>query len=115
MKKQNKKLILKSGLQSKYYLRLQSLSKQYPTQEDFIFECINHVVSTSKKLEDLENISFSKSSLKDVFGEKLQNPLFVKKIKDTIQLMIKDGTLLKPDDDTLSIPTDTISRLFRIG
>jgi len=115
MKKQNKTLILKSGLPSKYYLRMQSASLQYPTQDDFVFECVNFVMSKNKKLDSVEEISFSKSSLKEVFGEKLQNQIFLKKLKDLIQTMIQEGSLLKPDEDTLSIPSPTISKIFSIG
>ena len=113
--KKNKSLILKSGLQSKYYLGLQSLSLQYPTKDDFTFECVNYVLSKNKRLEDLSTISFSKNSLKDVFGDKLQNQVFLKKLKDTIQEMIQEGSLVKPDEETLTIQQETISRLFSIG
>lgn len=109
------KLILKSGLQSKYYLSLQSLSKEYPTQDDLIFECINHVLSTTKKITDVSEILFSKSSLKEVFGDKLKDNVFLSKIKTMIQTMIQDGSLLKPDEETLSIPTETINRLYSLA
>lgn len=111
-----KKLTLKSGLPTKYYLGLQSITPGYPTADDFIFECVNHTLAKSKKNLGLEEgITFSKSSLKDVFGERLQNQDFLKMLKELIQVMLNDGRLTKPDENSLTIPTETFSNLFSIG
>lgn len=108
------KLTLKSGLPTKYYLGLQSIAPGYPSAEDFVFECVNHTSAKDKKALRLDGITFSKSSLKDVFGERLQSTEFLKSLKELIQAMLTDGRLTKPDENSLTIPKETFSTLFNI-
>jgi hypothetical protein len=110
-----KKATIKSGLPVKYYLGLQAISPGYPSQDDFVFECINHVALKDKKNLGVEKVSFSKGSLKEVFGERLQDQTFLKSLKELIKTMIESGKLIKPDEDTLVIPKETFSHIFSIG
>ena len=108
------KVILKSGLQSKYYIGLQSIVPGYPTEDDFVFECVNYTLTKNKTSLKEDGITFSKSSLKDVFGERLKTLTFLDSLKSLIHKMILDGTLLKPDETSLTIPIKTVSTLFSI-
>jgi hypothetical protein len=89
---------LKKNLPLKYLLDTHTALLSYPTEQDFVFDIISHIVkvSVSKSKEiDSTDIRFSTKTLKYVFGEKLSNQEFTDKIKLIMKSLIEDGRLVK--------------------
>lgn len=114
-KQQNKSIILRDDAAIKYSLKLHSSLPKYPTQSDFIFDCVTHYLSITKKGSiNIDEILISKQDLKTMFGEKLTDPSFVKQLKEVIRQMIELGSIIKKDEDVLLINRDSLTEIYKI-
>jgi len=111
----NNTLILKDSVAVKYVLGMHTVLSHYPTQNDFVFDCINYYTSARKKSSiDPDRIEISKQDLKAIFAEKLTDSVFVKRLKETIKAMIDLGKVTKQDEDVLIITRDALTDLYQI-
>lgn len=111
----NNSLILKDSVALKYTLGMHAVLSHYPTQNDFVFDSVNHYLASRKKSAiDLDRIEISKQDLKAIYTEKLIDPVFVKRLKETIKQMIDLGKVTKQDDDVLLINRIAFTDLYTI-
>lgn len=111
----NNSLILKDSVAVKYVLGMHTVLPNYPTHDDFVFDCIRHYLATKKKSEvDLNQITISKQDLKAIFTEKLIDPTFVQRLKEVIKQLIDLGKVTKQNDDILLINRTAFTELYQI-
>lgn len=111
----NKSIILKDGVAVKYQLGMHTVLSHYPTQDDIIFDCVNHYLSTTKKSAvDPDLIAITKADLKTIYTEKLTDSNFVQRLKETIKQSLDLGRLSKRDDDTIYVERPGLTSLYQI-
>lgn len=111
----NKSIILQDGVAVKYQLGMHTVLSHYPTQDDFVFDCVNHYLSVTKKSAvDPDLIGITKADLKAIYAEKLTDSIFVQRLKETIKQLLDLGKLSKRDDDTIYVERSGLISLYQI-
>ena len=113
--KNNKSIILKDGIAVKYQLGMHTVLSHYPTHNDFIFDCVNHYLSVTKKSNiDPDAISITKADLKAIYTDKLTDSNFVTRLKETIKQLLDLGKLSKRADDVIHVERSGLTDLYQI-
>lgn len=111
----NKSIILKDGIAVKYKLGMHTVLSHYPTHNDFIYDCVSHYLSVTKKSAvDPTSISITKNDLKAIYTDKLIDSNFVQRLKDTIKQLTDLGKLSKQDNDTIRVERAGLVDLYEI-
>lgn len=116
-KKLQNNISLKDDVAIKYLLKMHTVAPSYPTQSDFMFDCVGYYLANTKKSQvDLTNIQISKTDLKAIFNEKLSDVAFVQQLKAVIREMMDINKIKKSeiDPDILIFNKEALTELYNI-
>ena len=108
---------INQDLPIKYTLNLHSAMPGYPSAQDFLFDVSSHlvrVVEVKSKDWDPDDIKFSTKTLKYVFGDQMNDEVFVQAVKKTIAELLSTNTLIKRGE-FIFIPNSEFSKYYLIA
>lgn len=98
------KHVIRTDIPIKYQLDAHASLPSYPTKQDVVFDIVSYLVRSTegkgKKL-DTNSLTFTSSTLKQVYGDRLSGD-FLQKLKPCMESLVKEGTFTK-DGETITI------------
>jgi len=111
------KFKISENLPIKYTLTLHQAVPGYPTSTDFIFDVASHIVRVAEvkgKDWDPDDIKFSTKTLKYVFGDHINDEIFMQSIKKILTDLISSNTLIKKGE-FIFIPNSEFSKYYLLA